>query len=170
MVYKWVGAFLVIASCGGFGFMLSALHKNEEWMLRQLVAALDDMQCELQYRLTPLPDLCRNAGLHSNGNIRNFFLLLAKELECQLNSDVSICIDHVLTNTDPFPIKTRKHIMQLGNSLGRFDLEGQLQGLDAVRHQCREDILELTRDKTVRLRSYKTLGICAGVALVILFI
>ena len=122
MVYKWLGAFLIVSSCGGFGFMLSAAQKNEEWMLRQLVGALDDMQCELQYRLTPLPDLCRNAGLHSKGAIRNFFLLLAEELECQLNADVSTCIHHVLEKIDYFPSKTGENILQLGNSLGRFDL------------------------------------------------
>lgn len=170
MVCKWFGAFLIIASCGGFGLMLCAVHKNEEWMLRQLVAALDDMQCELQYRLTPLPDLCRNAGLHSKGGIRKFFLLLADELEYRISSDVMTCVNTVLIKMDPLPIKTEENILQLGQSLGRFDLEGQLRGLDAVRRQCRETIQALTLDKTVRLRSYKTLGLCAGAALVILFI
>ena len=136
----------------------------------QLVSALDDMQCELQYRLTPLPDLCRNAGVHSKGDIQKFFLQLAEELEYQLSSDVSVCVNTVLAKTAPFPIKTRKNILLLGDSLGRFDLEGQLNGLDAVRNQCREDIRELNEDKAVRLRSYKTLGLCAGAALVILFI
>lgn len=170
MAYKWIGACLIIASCGGFGLMLCALHKNEEWMLRQLVAALDDMECELQYRLTPLPDLCRNAGGHSKGCIRSFLLSLAEELEYQINSDVSASVNIALQKAGPLPEKTKLNIIQLGNSLGRFDLDGQLKGLEAVRHRCREDLQELTEDKTVRLRSYQTLGLCAGAALVILFI
>ena len=44
-----------------------------------------------------------------------------------------------------------------------------LKGLEAVRQKCREDIQLLTEDKAVRMRSYQTLGICAGVALAILF-
>ena len=170
MIFKWIGAGLILVTCGGFGYMLCAVHKNEERMLRQLVAALDDMQCDLQYRLTPLPDLCRNAGLHGMGAIRKFLLQLAEELESQLNPDVSGCVKAAMCKTEPFPPKTIENILQLGNSLGRFDLAGQITGLESVRQKCREDIRELTENKTMRLRSYQTLGICAGAALVILFI
>ena len=169
MIYKWLGAGLILASCGGFGFLLCVTQKREEWMLRQLVSALDEMQCELQYRLTPLPDLCHNAGLHSKGNMRVFFLNLAKELECQLSPDVYVCVNAALDRSEPFPQITRDNILQLGSWLGRFDFEGQVKGLEAVRHKCREDIQQLTENKSVRLRSYQTLGICAGAALVILF-
>ena len=58
----------------------------------------------------------------------------------------------------------------MGSSLGRFDLEGQLQGLESVRIYCREQLDELSKDRDVRLRSYQTLGLCAGAALAILFV
>lgn len=170
MQYKWIGACCVIISCGGFGFFLCAAHKREEWILRQLAAALDYMQCELQYRLTPLPELCHQAGLHGKGVIRQILLQLAEELNCQLSPDVSSCMDTVLRATEQLPKKVKANFHLLGNSLGRFDLEGQMKGLEAVRQQCREDIQALTVDKSTRLRSYQTLGLCAGAALVILFI
>ena len=170
MIYKWLGAGLILISCSGFGFMLCAAQKREEWMLRQLVGALDEMQCELQYRLTPLPDLCHNAGIHSKGCMKQFLLLLAEELECNLSPDVYACVNAALAKAAPFPQQTRENILQLGSWLGRFDYEGQLKGLEAVRQKCREDIQLLTENKAVRLRSYQTLGICAGVALVILFL
>jgi hypothetical protein len=54
--------------------------------------------------------------------------------------------------------------------MGRFDLEGQLNGLEAVRTRCRDWLDELISGREVRLRNYQTLGLCAGAALVILFI
>ena len=58
----------------------------------------------------------------------------------------------------------------LGASLGRFDLQGQLQGIESVRAQCRKDLAELEDNRDQRLRSYQTLGLCAGCALAILFL
>lgn len=169
MDYKWLGAALVLASCGGFGFALCANHRTEEAMLRQLAAALDYMQCELQYRLTPLPELCRGAGLQAKGSLGQIFLAFSQELDYRITPDVASCVTAVLHKFQNLPPKTNANLRLLGNSLGRFDLEGQIQGLEAVRQQCREDIQALTADKPLRLRSYQTLSLCAGAALVILF-
>jgi hypothetical protein len=58
----------------------------------------------------------------------------------------------------------------LGTSLGRYDLQGQLNGIESVRIRCRSDLEELERNRDVRLRSYQRLGLCAGCALAILFL
>ena len=62
MTYKWIGAILVVAGCGGFGFSLASAHRREIQLLRHLNICVQYMQCELKYRLTPLQDLCRQAG------------------------------------------------------------------------------------------------------------
>ena len=67
MSYRWFGAALVIAGCGGFGFSIASGYKREEGILRQLLRVLNYMEWELQYRLTPLPELCRQAGKESFG-------------------------------------------------------------------------------------------------------
>jgi hypothetical protein len=61
-------------------------------------------------------------------------------------------------------------LRELGQSLGRFDLNGQLLGIAAVRNTCRSKLQQFEKNKEVRLRSYQTLGLCAGAALAILFI
>ena len=65
---------------------------------------------------------------------------------------------------------TKQLLRNLGRSLGRFDLEGQLRGIDAVRHETLEALEKLTHDQDERLRSYQTLGLCAGAALAILLL
>ena len=169
MNYKWIGAILVILGCGSFGFSLCASQKSGEWNLRQLTAALDYLQCELQYRMTPLPDLCHQAGIHGKGSVSQVFLTLAAILENPLCADVKDCM-HMALKTGLTSGITKENLMLLGDSLGRFDLEGQMKALEHVRQKCRADLEVLTRDKAIRLRSYQTLGLCAGAALVILFI
>lgn len=170
MNYKWIGAILIVLSCGGFGICLASGHRREETALRQLVSALDYMECELQFRLTPLPDLCRQAGSEGKGVVREVLLKLASELEAQVAPDVASCMRTALSSAGDVPARTKDALTMMGQSLGRFDLPGQLKGLDAVRSSCRRELEELTNNRDVRLRSYQTLGFCAGAALAILFI
>lgn len=169
MSYKWMGAILIIAGCGGFGCSLALGHKREEKLLRQLARILRYMECELQYRLTPLPELCRQAGKEVSGILRDVFSNLARELDWQGEPDVSCCMAASIKKSPDLPPRLRKLLVRLGHTLGRFDLPGQLRGLQAVEAACDEALNELKTNRDVRLRSYQTLGLCAGAALAILF-
>ena len=158
MSLKLIGAVLIIAGCGGVGFSMAAAHRREENALRQLIGVLDYMGCELQYHLTPLPELCRSAATESGGVISQILLRLATELESQISPDAAACMNAAISKTPKLP------------STARFDLQGQLKGLEGARQQCRHDLEELSEDRTMRLRSYQTLGLCAGAALAILFL
>lgn len=170
MNIKLIGAALIIAGCGGVGFSMAASHRREEKALRQLIRALDYMGCELQYRLTPLPELCRCAAAECGGTVSQVLINLAFELEAQIAPDAASCMNAAISKTSGLPQRAKKNLLALGSSLGQFDLQGQLTGLEAARKQCRRELDELSKDRDVRLRSYQTLGLCAGSALAILFL
>ena len=170
MSYRWFGAALVIAGCGGFGFSIASGYKREEGILRQLLRVLNYMEWELQYRLTPLPELCRQAGKETRGTLREVFFNLARELEWQTSPDAASCMTAALKRSHELPRRIRGIMKQLGHTLGRFDLPGQKQGLEEVKEACRMDLEALGKNRETRLRSYWTLGLCAGAALAILFL
>ena len=170
MAIKWIGAIFVLAACGGFGFQIAAAQRKEVRTLRQLIRILDFAECELQYRLTPLPELCRKASQECSGPLNALFLCLCKELEEQISPNVSSCMRASIAFTEQLPKQTAEVLALLGESLGKFDLNGQLRGLASVRAECNRRLDALAENQDVRLRSYKTLGLCAGAALVILFI
>ncbi len=168
---KLVGAILIAVCCGWFGFSMAAAHRTEERLLRQLISALDYMQCELQYKLTALPQLCKQvSGFCKKGPICQFFLNLSGELEQQIAAEAQPCVEAALARTKNLPLSCQKSIQELGKSLGQFDLDGQVLGLEAMRNQCRETLAQLCLGKDEQRRSYQTLGLCAGAALVILLI
>lgn len=170
MILKWIGALCVIGGCGGVGFTMAAAHRWEERTLRSLVAALDYMACELQFRLTSLPELCRQAGKESRGVVGTVFSNLARELDSQIAPNADACMYAALARTEGLPRETEKALRLLGAGLGRFDLPGQLQGLEQVRGHCRRALENLSKDRDQRIRGYQTLGLCAGAALAILFV
>ena len=170
MDYKWIGAALILVGCGGFGFSLCIQHRIQETSLRQLICVLDYMSCELQYHMTPLPELCSAAATETSGDLARVFHALAANLEAITTADVSSAMEDALLRFPNLPPKTLDNLRLLGRSMGRFDLNGQLAGLEALRSSCRSALEQFTTQRDTRLRNYQTLGLCAGAALAILLI
>ena len=170
MTYKLIGVVLVVVACGSVGFRIAANHKQEERALRQLMGILDYMACELQYMHTSLPDLCRQVCRDFRSMLGQVFGELSLEMEAQQHHDLSSCMSTVLEKMSFVPPITKSKMELLGMSIGRFDLEGQLKGLEALRQDCRRSLDSLESNREHRLRSYQTLGLCAGAALAILFV
>ncbi|MCD7859027.1 MAG: stage III sporulation protein AB [Firmicutes bacterium] len=170
MSLKWIGAVLILCGTGGVGLAIACGVQREAEALRQLLIALEFMESELEYRLTPLPELCRRTAERVNGCVSRFFAALAAELEGQIAPDASACTCVVLRQSPALPPKTAAALGELGRGLGNLNLDGQLRQLRAAQKSCRETRRQLEEGKQQRLRSYQTLGLCAGAALAILLL
>lgn len=168
MQYKFLGAALVVAGCGFFGILLAVNCRRETEMLRSLCSALTFMCCELGARMTPLPELCRCAGGHCDGGVRKTFLAIAEELDAQVAPDATCCVTAAVNRCPELPRRCRETFLKVGKMLGRFDLQGQMDALESARQECERERKELEDNQKQRLRTYKTLGFCAGAALAIL--
>ena len=170
MTIRLVGALFVILSCGGFGLILSYSVKRETLCMREFITALELMECELDYRMTPLPVLCRSVALAVTGPVRRFFEFLADEIDNQTASSVQECVNFAIKKCTDMPQGVRVRIESLGISLGLFDLSGQLKCIRAINNENHRIYENLVKNQQCKLRSYKTLALCAGAALAILFI
>lgn len=168
MLLKVFGAIIIVLSCGGYGILLAISHRKEVCALHMLVRTMDVMICELEYRLTPLPELCKVGSEQSNGPISEYFSCLADILDHQYFSDVGICSTSALKKTTKLPPASASQLQSLGQTLGRFDFDGQMKSLEQCKQSCIGQLEVLEHQQTQRLRSYQTLGFCAGVALAIL--
>lgn len=170
MSIKWFGAALILAGCGGVGLTMAAGVRQQVNLLSDLNRLLDFLEAELQYRLTTLPELASQAAQECSGILRKVFTEYAEKLRRNDSADAASCMDKVLECHADLPVRIRKHLKHLGHSLGRYDLPGQLRGLQAVRNACMNDLTKIQTNCDVRQRSYQTLALCAGTALVILFV
>lgn len=170
MSVKWIGAVLTVAASGWFGHLAVRAFKRQESYLLQLSQILAYMTWELEYRLTPLPELCRKAAEQSKSPLGNLFVQLAQELDGQAAPEVAQCMLAVLNNMDEIPKQTEKALELLGESLGQYDLSGQLKGLEAVGKYCKQELERMSYRREERLRSYQVLGLCAGAVLAIMFV
>ena len=170
MNLHWIGAILIIAGCGGIGFGMALNYKREENTLRQLIQIMDLFCCELEYRMTPLPELFRKASSVATGQLSKLLTNVAQELESQVAPDAACCMSSALRKNRDLPAKVLFALTDLSRSLGEYDLAGQLRGIHSVQVSCSRQLEDLENNRTQRIRSYQTLGLCAGAALAILFI
>lgn len=169
MYLKILGAALILLSCGGYGFSLANAHRAEERALNAAICAMEDMIRQLSFQLTPMPQLLRNAGKVAGGRVGAVFVALSKILEENSCADPYDAMQMVLSR-QKLPPRTAKNLSQFGISLGRFSLSGQVSSLKGAIAYCKRDLDSLSLDRDSRLRSYRTLGLCTGAALVILFL
>lgn len=170
MVYKWIGALLVTVTSGGFGILLAWDQIREERLLAQLSEVLQYMESQLAYRLTPLPELCREAAVLTPGPLGQVFENLSHSLELNISPEVSGCMQEALSTVPSLTPAVWESLRTLGNTLGRFDLSGQRKGLLNLQGECRRKLQHLRKNRSERLRSIRTLGFCAGAAMTILLI
>ena len=170
MYLKLMGAILILAGCGGYGIMMAMNHRKEVAALHQLAKVMEEMICELEYRLTPLPELCRFGANQTTGALKAFFQSLAKAMDEQVSPDVGICTVTALKATPGIPSFASAQLQAMGQTLGRFDLTGQLTCLERCKQSCIGHLEVLEHQQSQRLRSYQTLGFCAGAALAILLV
>ena len=170
MILKYFGVILIVGACGGMGFQIAANYRAEEKSLRQLISILEYMECELQYRLTSLPQLCRKVAKQFSSTLSEVFYELAMEMESQISADIAVCMTSALKRVSNIPLLTVIWMERLGKSIGQFDLDGQIRGLEAIRQECKRNLESLADNRENKLRSYQTLGLCAGAAIVILFV
>ena len=170
MGYKWIGALLIIGSCSGCGFAIAAGKRREQLLLSQLLDVLRFLENELQYRLTDLPELCRLAAANTGGDLGRVFAHLNRELNSRTLPDAGSCMYAAIQHTGDIPARVRRLLVQLGNGLGQFDLPGQLSAIRAAGKRCGESLEAVRKNREERLRSYQTLGVCAGAALAVILI
>ncbi len=162
-----LGVSLVIVGCSTFGFKLAIDLYQEIKLLRELIDILDYMECELNYRLTPLPQLCRISAKQSK-SLKEIFMCFADEMDSQISTDTASCMKAATYKSSNVNDSVKLLLIELGNSFGNFDLDGQLSGIDSIRQKCVKKLQELEKDKDIRIRNYRTLGMCVGAALAIL--
>lgn len=170
MTVRLVGALLLIAGSISAGFSMVSAYKREVRMLQELDHLITDISCSLQYRLTPLPQLLRAEMNTVSGSLRSFLLCFIKELESQIAPDVACCLKAAFAQHTDMPHTVCSVLLDLGNSFGRFDLQGQLKCLEATQTICERELSRLESKQAGYTKCCQAYSLCVGVIIALLFL
>lgn len=165
---RWIGAACIVGSCGCCGFRMALAQLREETAVKELLRFIADIRCELEFQLTPLPELIQNGLKRTHGSLRRTLLRFEENLRNYSLPDAGSCM--ALALEEGLPLGLESLLRHLGDSLGRYDLSGQMEGLRSVEEACHNREAELKQERSIHVHSCRILGFCAGIALVILLV
>lgn len=158
-------------SAGSVGLRMAQSVRAEDRELRQLQRVLELMRCEIQGSAAPVEELCERAQAVCRGQLRLLLEDCAALIRTREAADVGQIMEAcLLRQAQQMPVSCVCHLRELGEVLGRYDREGQLQALEALLRRVGDSIDRLQQGKADRCRSYEVLGVCAGCALAILLL
>ena len=131
---KVLGFFFFFAGSVSAGVVYCKQKKQRLQTLQNLIYALDHMEGQLQTNDLPLKELCTQIARISGGTVRLFYVSLTRKLS-QLG-ELSFAELWGQALVEELPVldgMTRDTLLQLGNSLGRYELQQQLRALQACR-------------------------------------
>lgn len=168
---KTIGVILVTVSAGSVGFGFAASVHRQRCQLQALIAALTDMRNEIEYRLTPLPELFLSRQLPEK-EIEKLFHRCGELLSQDRMLPPSTALHAALRHTGGLQLSedTVRTLLSLGVGLGKMDVCGQCRALELACVRLEQQLQELDQNRKARCSSYRTLGICAGLAFAVILL
>lgn len=169
---KIAGSFMIVLSAGFFGFRYAGSVRRRCDLIGQLLLALRLLKSELSTYGTPLAQAFGVLAAATSGNAAVYFSSAAKEM----NSKRWITPDKVLRAAESHlkelheedPVRQVLH--DLGVGLGRYELESQLYSIANAEARMERLQAEAEKEKGLRCKTYRMIGVCAGLALAILLV
>lgn len=170
---KIIGCIMVIGSSSGMGFFFANEMRCRLENLKELRKLISLLRGDIRYASTPLPEAISSITRRHKGIFNQFLNSVSEklhELSGQTFADVwKDAVNKELLDTS-LSKKDKLHLIQFGENLGYLDKEMQMNVIDLYLSQLEEEINENTKTLKEKSYLYNTLGIMAGVFIVIIMI
>ena len=169
---KLLGMVFIVSSAAYGGIAMAQDLRRRCRILRQITSALELMRSELSYCGTPLPKVFALMAAASEGVVAAMFSSVAKCMDKFRWITPDACMRRVMSEQT---VISRipgipDTLLQLCATLGSYDLDHQLRGIDLAASRINQMIVEVDQELKGKCRMYRTIGVCAGLALAILLV
>ena len=137
-----------------------------------MIIALQLLKSELSTHGTPLPEAFRVVAAAIKGSASLYFMTAAKTMNnryWQTPSEVLRTAEVHLKELE-HDDSVKEILRDFSAGLGKFDLQTQLQSIEGAITRLDFVYRAIEQEKNVRCRTYRMLGLCAGIALAIILI
>jgi len=167
---KWIGAFVIIAATTSGGFLWAKRYSDRPKQLRQLKAALQALEAEIMYGMTPLAEASEHLAGQFSGPVSAFFHQFSIILQ-EDGSKVQEAWDESLSRVrhqTAFGKGDREVILQFGTTLGRHDRNHQQKHIRLTISHLEREEAEARDAQQRNEKMIKSLGFLAGLLIVLL--
>jgi len=167
---EWLGGGLVFFAGTMIGFTVSNQYTNRPKHIRQLLQALQQLETEISYGMTPLPDALHSIARKTQDPLAALFRRTAEELSSRAVTTVDawqVALEACWHRTAMRSVE-KEVIQQLGATLGVSDREDQIKHLHLAMGQLRGEEEAAREDQRRYAKMWRSLGMLGGALIVIL--
>ena len=165
MIYKIVGSLILVVGTAALGVYYAGQYMERLRNLIELKKALMQMQGELRYLHSAMPDLLETIGNRTRGVLSRFFLSLAKEMEKKEQGDFASLWDSQIKKKIP-----ASALEPEARQLADNDRQSKEDGITFALKQLEDMIQKRNKERQNRLKLYYVCGIMVGAMLTILLV
>lgn len=168
---RTLGICLVVLACVGFGLSLCMARQRRIRVLRELEKALGILAGELGTSVRATGALCTLLAENCAGEVGAFFQGVVSAIpDLAERSFAEIWEDSALRTLASLRAEERSLVAGLGGSIGRFELERQLEAVALCRRELRSALEEARRSYPAERKLCLGLSVSAGAMLAILLL
>lgn len=169
---KTAALILIAASACTVGFGFAGTVQAQCRQLEDLSDALLYMKNEMTYRMTPLCDIFEALSCREPGAVGALFASAAQALQSDCMTDAYGALNEAVASVKGLVLSAhaKRTVLNLAASLGKFDIDGQERVLALAQEQLASELISLRANASKRAASYRTIGICAGLAAAVILV
>lgn len=164
-----LGAIFILVGFGGMGLAIISGLNRQVALFRSMVQALDYMEREISFHLTPLPQLYRGLSGYLSQPLSATFGRMAEGLEGLHSQSVGELWEKTLSSLD-FGAEGMTYLLPLGQVLGSYDGEHQCKAIAQARVQLAQILARREVESAKGKKLYGTLSLALGGLVVILLL
>lgn len=150
--------------------MAGNVHKTQK-VYRDALRATSFMKSEIECYLTPLHDIYEQLSHILPKPLGALFRVLNEHARRSLGLQPAVHFTRARHQMKPMlPQELTQIFAEMFDLLGRQDAVAQIRAISMAEERLNEALLRISSEKKERCRTYETIGICAGIALVIILV
>lgn len=170
---KIIGCILIIGASTFGGFFYSEAFKHRLRQLQEVERAIYQLENEIIYTHTPIPEALKNVSAKGIKPISEIFFEISKELSSNKYDSVQNAFKYIfdrckrdiyLKNCDI------EAILDLSKCLGESDINGQVSMFSLTRENIKKLIAEAEINMKKNVKMYRYLGFCIGAVITLMLI
>jgi stage III sporulation protein AB len=168
---KFIGAVCILGAAALFGFVQALHYARRPKQIRQMIAALQRMETEIVYALTPLPEALHTLSRQTAEPLSSLFRLTSERLRSQSGLATREIWQQTVKDVwkrSSMKMPEQDIIQQLGTVLGLSDRNDQVKHLRLAVSQLQAEESDAREEQRRYEKMWKSLGLLIGALIVIL--
>lgn len=158
---RWFGIVLVLAASSCLGLLKAAELRQRPRLLKATADSFKLIRNDIAFRLLPLPDTLRHAAQTASAPLQGTYAMLA-ELMCIETQPFSEQWRAAFGTLNGFSPEDQAALCTLGEQLGKYDADAQLDAIDYCIHYLQVAEEEARANAARHGKLYSGLGLTVG--------